>query len=117
MDTVYNFNMVFPKVRVIEDSVDSNHKKFQIDPLESGFGITVGNALRRIALSSLPGGAVKRIQIKGVAHEFDVLPTIVEDITTVVLSVKDLNLKIDQQDEDYTLILRGNKKGDRKSVV
>jgi DNA-directed RNA polymerase subunit alpha len=79
--------------------------------LENGFGITVGNALRRIALSSLPGGAVKQISIKGVAHEFDVLPTIVEDITTIVLAVKNLNLRIENQDEDYVLILRGSKKG------
>lgn len=111
MDTVYDFNMVFPKVKVVEDSNNPNEKIFHIDPLESGFGITVGNALRRIALSSLPGGAVKYIQIKGVRHEFDVLPTIVEDITSVVLAVKELKLRLDQQDEDYKLILRSNKAG------
>jgi len=104
--------MIFPKVKVIDDAKDANHKTFQIDPLESGFGITIGNTLRRISLSSLPGGAVKQISIKGVSHEFDVLPTIVEDITTVVLSVKDLKLRIDNQDEDYVLKLEGNKKGE-----
>ena len=109
--SIYNFNMIFPKVKVLDDQNDPNHKQFQIDPLESGFGITVGNALRRISLSSLPGGAVKQISIKGVSHEFDVLPTIIEDITTVVLAVKDLKLRIDNQDEDYTLTLSANKSG------
>ncbi len=111
MNSVYNFNMVFPKVKVNEVNENPNHKQFEIDPLESGFGITVGNALRRIALSSLPGGAVKQISIKGVSHEFDVLDAIVEDITTVVLAVKNLRLRIDEQDQDYVLTLKTNKAG------
>lgn len=112
MKSVYNFNMVFPKVKVTEDEVNPNHKIFQIDPLESGFGITVGNALRRIALSSLPGGAVKQISIKGVSHEFDVLDAIVEDITSVVLAVKNIRVKLDEQDQEYTLTLKKNEAGD-----
>ncbi len=111
MNSVYNFNMVFPKVKVNEVNENPNHKQFEIDPLESGFGITVGNALRRIALSSLPGGAVKQISIKGVSHEFDVLDAIVEDITTVVLAVKNLRLRIEEQDQDYVLTLKTNKAG------
>ncbi len=107
----YNFNMVFPKVNVINDPDNEFHKTFEIEPLEKGFGLTVGNAIRRIGLSSLPGGAVKQISIKGVAHEYDVFPTIVEDITTVVLAIKNLHLKIDEQDKDYVLTLRGNKAG------
>ncbi len=103
--------MVFPKVKVIDDPNNEFHKTFEIEPLEKGFGLTIGNALRRIGLSSLPGGAVKQISIKGVAHEYDVFPVIVEDITTVVLSIKDLHLKIDEQDQDYVLTLRGNKAG------
>ncbi len=111
MNSVYNFNMVFPKVKVNEVNENPNHKQFEIDPLESGFGITVGNTLRRIALSSLPGGAVKQISIKGVSHEFDVLDAIVEDITTVVLAVKNLRLRIDEQDQDYVLTLKTDKSG------
>ncbi len=107
----YNFNMVFPKVKVTDDPNNEFHKTFEIEPLEKGFGLTVGNAIRRIGLSSLPGGAVKQISIKGVAHEYDVFPVIVEDITTVVLSIKNLHLKIDEQDQDYVLTLRGNKAG------
>lgn len=107
----YDFNMVFPKVNVDTNPENEFAKQFTIEPLEKGYGTTVGNALRRIALSSLPGGAVKQISIKGVAHEYDVLPTIVEDITTIVLAVKGLNLAIDSQDQDYVLTLRGNKKG------
>lgn len=111
MNSVYNFNMVFPKVKVNEVNENPNHKQFEIDPLESGFGITVGNALRRVALSSLPGGAVKQISIKGVSHEFDVLDAIIEDITTVVLAVKNLRLRIEEQDQDYILTLKTNKAG------
>ncbi len=111
MKSVYDFNMVFPKVKVTEVNENPNHKKFEIDPLESGFGITVGNALRRIALSSLPGGAVKQISIKGVSHEFDVLEAINEDITSVVLAVKNLRLRLEEQDHDYVLTLKTNKAG------
>ncbi len=111
MKSVYDFNMVFPKVKVTEVNENPNHKMFEIDPLESGFGITVGNALRRIALSSLPGGAVKQISIKGVSHEFDVLEAINEDITSVVLAVKNLRLRLEEQDHDYVLTLKTNKAG------
>ncbi len=111
MKSVYDFNMVFPKVKVTEVNENPNHKKFEIDPLESGFGITVGNALRRIALSSLPGGAVKQISIKGVSHEFDVLEAINEDITSVVLAIKNLRLRLEEQDQDYVLTLKTNKAG------
>lgn len=112
MNYTYDFDLVLPLVLPVEtDSKNEFKKTFEIRPLENGFGITLGNALRRIALSTLPGGAVTKIQIKGVAHEFDVLDTIVEDITSVVLAVKDLKVKIDEQNEDFTLVLEGNKKG------
>ncbi len=106
----YDFNIVFPKITVMEE-ISEFHKIFSIDPLESGYGITVGNTLRRIALSSLPGGAAKKINIKGVAHEFDVIKGALEDVTTVVLTIKDLKLKIDSQNEDFILKLSSSKKG------
>ncbi|MGL4589097.1 MAG: DNA-directed RNA polymerase subunit alpha [Mycoplasmatales bacterium] len=113
MENKYNFDIVFPKIKVIDDARDMFHKTFEIEPLESGFGITVGNALRRIALSTLPGGAVTKINIKDIAHEFARIDNAVEDITTIVLSVKDLKVRIDDsQDEEYKLILRGNKQGE-----
>lgn len=112
MKYTYDFNLALPFIDCVE-TIDNNqnHKRFEIKPLENGFGITIGNALRRIALSSLPGGAVSKVQIKGVSHEFAVLDTIVEDITTVVLRIKELKLKIDEQNKDFTLVLESNKKG------
>lgn len=107
----YDFNLISPEI-ISETTENKYQQKYIIGPLENGFAITLGNALRRIALSSLPGGAVKKIQIKGVSNEFDVLDTIVEDVTSIVLAVKELNLKIDKQDEDFVLILEKNKKGE-----
>lgn len=116
MKYTYDFDLALPSIGYRdEDNANPNKKSFEIKPLENGFGITVGNALRRIALSSLPGGAITKIQIKGVSHEFDVLDTIVEDITTVILAVKELKLKINEQNEDFVLVLEGNKKGELKA--
>ena len=109
MSTKYNFEMISPELKEIGGNGDYN-KRYEFGPLENGFGITIGNALRRVALSSLPGGAVKQIAIKGVSSEFDVLPTIEEDIVSVILACKKLNLNIEEQDEEYTLVLQGNKK-------
>lgn len=111
MEKVYDFGMVLPKVKVIENE-DVNHKTFILEPLENGFGTTLGNVLRRIALSSLPGGAVKKIKIKGVNHEYDSIPGAVEDVTSVILALKDLYFRLDDQDEEYTLTISTNKAGD-----
>lgn len=108
----YDFNIVFPSVKIIDDETNAHRKQFVIEPLENGFGITVGNALRRIALSTLPGGAVKKIKIAGVAHEFDTIDGARDEVTSVVLAVKDLNIRINNQDEEVTLRLKGNKQGD-----
>ncbi len=112
MMNTYDFNIVFPSVKIIDDETNPHRKQFVIEPLENGFGITVGNALRRIALSTLPGGAVKKIKISGVAHEFDTIEGARDEVTSVVLAVKDLNIRINNQDEEVTLRLKGNKKGD-----
>ncbi len=111
MQQKYDFKMVFPNIQV-EGHEDKNHKTFILEPLENGFGITIGNVLRRIALSSLPGGAVKKINIKDVNHEYDVIPGVVEDVTSVILSLKELYFRIDAQDEEYVLTLKANKKGE-----
>lgn len=79
-----------------------NYGKFVIEPLERGFGTTLGNALRRVILSSLPGAAVYSIKIDGVYHEFTSIPGVVEDVTTIVLNMKALVMKI-HDDESYTL--------------
>ena len=87
----------------VKEYIDSEHYgKFVFEPLERGFGTTIGNALRRVLLSSLPGAAVFSIKVDGVYHEFTSIPGIVEDVTTMILNIKTLVMKI-QDDEIYTL--------------
>ena len=87
----------------VKEYVESEHYgKFVFEPLERGFGTTIGNALRRVLLSSLPGAAVFSIKVDGVYHEFTSIPGIVEDVTTMILNIKTLVMKI-QDDEIYTL--------------
>ena len=84
-----------PKVDIIELSEDYRYGKFVIEPLERGYGITIGNALRRVLLSSLPGVAVNSIKIDGVLHEFSTVPGVKEDVTEIILSLKELSATID----------------------
>ena len=91
-----------PKVETIEISEDSTFGKFVVEPLERGYGTTLGNSLRRILLSSLPGAAVTSVQIDGVLHEFSTIEGVVEDVTTIILNIKKLALKI-YSDEEKTL--------------
>lgn len=83
-----------PKIECIESSEDSSYGKFVVEPLERGYGITLGNSLRRILLSSLPGVAVTSIKIDGVLHEFSTVPGVVEDVTEIILNIKNLSLKL-----------------------
>ncbi|SFE59822.1 DNA-directed RNA polymerase subunit alpha [Peptostreptococcus sp. D1] len=87
-----------PKVDIVELSEDYRYGKFIVEPLERGFGITVGNALRRILLSSLPGVAVYAIRIDGVLHEFSTVPGVKEDVTEIMLSLKELSATIDDEE-------------------
>src|SRR5215471_4906583 len=82
-------NRVIPESEISND----NYGKFTIEPFERGFGVTIGNSLRRILLSSLEGSAVTRIKIQGVQHEFTTIPGVVEDVTDVVLNIKSLVVK------------------------
>lgn len=91
-----------PKIETIEISDDAKYGKFVVEPLERGYGTTLGNSLRRILLSSLPGAAVTSIQIDGALHEFSVIEGVVEDVTTMILNIKKLALKI-YSDEEKTL--------------
>ena len=88
-----------PKIETIEISEDSRYGKFVIEPLERGYGITLGNSLRRILLSSLPGAAVTSIQADTVLHEFSAIDGVVEDVTRIILNLKKLALKIYSDDE------------------
>lgn len=91
----------FEKFGITQADYDGteNYGRFVIEPLERGFGLTIGNALRRVLLSSLPGASVYAIEIEGARHEFTALPGVEEDVTTIILNLKDLVLKIDGDDE------------------
>jgi len=91
-----------PKIETVEVSDDATYGKFVVEPLERGYGTTLGNSLRRILLSSLPGAAVTSIQIDGVMHEFSTVEGVVEDVTSIILNLKKLALKI-YSDEEKTL--------------
>ena len=82
-----------PKIETIEISDDAKYGKFVVEPLERGYGTTLGNSLRRILLSSLPGAAVTSIQIDGVLHEFSTIEGVVEDVTAIILNIKKWHLK------------------------
>ncbi len=84
-------NMVLPKIEV--EASSQNYGHFVISPLESGYGITLGNALRRVLLSSLPGAAVSSIRLSGIHHEFSAIPHVREDTTQLILNVKQIRLK------------------------
>ncbi|MBM7555060.1 DNA-directed RNA polymerase subunit alpha [Thalassobacillus pellis] len=88
-----------PKIETVEVSEDATFGKFVVEPLERGYGTTLGNSLRRILLSSLPGAAVTSVQIEGALHEFSTIDGIVEDVTTIILNLKKLALKIYSEEE------------------
>ncbi len=88
-----------PKIETIEISEDAKYGKFVVEPLERGYGNTLGNSLRRILLSSLPGAAVTSIQIDGVLHEFSTIEGVVEDVASIIMNVKKLALKIYSDEE------------------
>ncbi|AVK99637.1 DNA-directed RNA polymerase subunit alpha [Pediococcus inopinatus] len=86
-----------PNIHKIDENI--NYGKFVVEPLERGYGTTLGNSLRRILLSSLPGAAVTSIQIDGVLHEFSTIEGVVEDVTQIILNIKKVSLKIESDDE------------------
>ena len=98
-----------PEYKVKEYITDNFYGKFEIEPLERGFGTTLGNALRRVMLSSLPGDAITSIKVAGVAHEFQKIDGVIEDVTAIVLNVKSLVLK--NHSDDYDKVLRLYKEG------
>ena len=85
-----------PKIHTIEENND--YGKFVVEPLERGYGTTLGNSLRRILLSSLPGAAITDVQIDGVLHEFSTVEGVMEDVTTIILNLKKVALKMDTEE-------------------
>ncbi|MTI80764.1 MAG: DNA-directed RNA polymerase subunit alpha [Firmicutes bacterium] len=92
-----------PKIECVEQNEESNYAKFVVEPLERGYGITLGNSLRRILLSSLPGVAVTSAKIDGVLHEFSTVPGVREDVTDIILNLKSLCLKLEGEDDEKVL--------------
>ena len=92
-----------PKIETIEISEDAKFGKFVVEPLERGYGTTLGNSLRRILLSSLPGTAVTDIQMDGVLHEFSTIDGVVEDVAAIILNIKKIALKSFTEDENKVL--------------
>ncbi|GAB5055297.1 MULTISPECIES: DNA-directed RNA polymerase subunit alpha [Pediococcus] len=89
----------FEKPNIHKIDENANYGKFVVEPLERGYGTTLGNSLRRILLSSLPGAAVTSIQIDGVLHEFSTIEGVVEDVTQIILNIKKVSLKIESDEE------------------
>ena len=87
------FDFERPNIEVAEISEDKKYGKFVVEPLERGYGITLGNSLRRIMLSSLPGAAVSQVKIEGVLHEFSSIPGVKEDVNEIIINIKSLALR------------------------
>ena len=92
-----------PTIECVYSDDDKNYGKFIVEPLERGYGITLGNSLRRILLSSLPGAAVTSVKIDGVLHEFSTIPGVKEDVTEIILNLKRLAIRL--QDNTKTVLL------------
>lgn len=111
-----DLKFVKPNIQVLSGQGYDGIKKngFEISPLERGYGITLGNSLRRILLSSLPGAAIVNCQIEGVQHEFSSIDGIVEDVTSIVLNLKELIISIDSTDPNVEKTLEIDVKGPKK---
>ena len=96
------FEFEKPRIEIAEISEDKKYGRFVVEPLERGYGTTLGNSLRRIMLSSLPGTAVSQIKIDGVVHEFSSIPGVKEDVTEIVMNIKSLAIKNNSEDLNAT---------------
>ena len=94
------FEFEKPRIEIAEKSDDKKYGRFVVEPLERGYGTTLGNSLRRVMLSSLPGTAVSYIKIKGVLHEFCSIPGVKEDVTEIVMNIKELCIKNNSSNDD-----------------
>ncbi len=106
------------KPRIIaEEAENGSYAKFVVEPLERGFGITLGNCLRRVLLSGLPGAAAVAIRIEGVQHEFSTIPGVTEDVTDIVLNIKNLAVKTSVLDKDFKTTIHLSAKGPREILA
>lgn len=98
-----------PSIELVDSDENKTYGKFILEPLERGYGTTLGNSLRRVLLSSLPGAAITSVKIDGVLHEFSTIPGVVEDVTDIVLNLKQLNLALNS---DEPRLIRIDKEGE-----
>src|SRR6266849_5305028 len=103
-----------PKTKIEYAELSETYGKFVVEPLERGFGVTLGNAVRRVLLSAIPGAAVSSVKIEGVLHEFSTISGVVEDVTQIVLNLKELTLRLHT---DKPKLLRLDGKGKRDVVA
>jgi len=108
------FGIEKPRIQCVEMREDNTFGSFVVEPLEKGYGTTLGNALRRVLLSSLPGAAVSSVQIEGVLHEFTTVPGVVEDVSDIILNLKHLSIKMYGQ-EEQTIYIEANGPGEVKA--
>lgn len=94
------FDFERPNIEVAEISEDKKYGRFVVEPLERGYGITLGNSLRRIMLSSLPGAAVSQVKIEGVLHEFSSVPGVKEDVTEIIMNIKTLAIRNNSESKE-----------------
>ena len=94
-----------PNIECLEADDKRNYAKFICEPLERGYGMTIGNSLRRILLSSLPGAAITSVKINGVVHEFSTVPGVVEDVPELIVNLKNVRLKVFDNDEKIIRIV------------
>ena len=94
------FDFQKPKIEIAEISEDKKYGRFVVEPLERGYGTTLGNSLRRIMLSSLPGAAVSQVKIDGVLHEFSSIPGVKEDVTEIIMNIKNLAIRNNSASND-----------------
>jgi DNA-directed RNA polymerase subunit alpha len=99
-----------PRIECLEKDAETNYGKFVIEPLERGYGTTLGNSLRRVLLSSLPGAAVTAIKIDGVLHEFSTIPGVLEDTTEMILNIKQMVLRYDGNESKLIRLKHKGKK-------
>ena len=107
-----------PNIECLEINEDNNYAKFVCEPLERGYGVTIGNSLRRILLSSLPGCAITSVKIEGVVHEFSTIPNVVEDVPEIIINLKSVRLKsYDNEEKILKIDFKGEGEVTAKDII
>lgn len=110
-------NIYLPKAPKLVKQISQNHAVFEIEELYPGFGLTIGNALRRVMLSSLPGAAIVSVKIKDVSHEFSTIPGVIEDVVEIILNLKQIRFKIHSiEPQTVTLKVKGEREATGKDI-